>query len=385
MPPPPQANLGARRIDELEGLRGLLALWVVVSHVVCLCGLDAVRPALVPRSIWEWLVYAGTAVNVFVILSGFAIFKMLRATPPGYGAFVTGRAFRLFPVYLTCLALTLALISVSGFVSSTAPWHSTDYFQRWTSDLANVRAHWPVQLALQLPLLHGLAPPGWPPPQGISDVLPPAWSATLEWQFYLVAPALLSFGPGRRGGRFLAGLLALAVVAALFLAADDMTYGGFLGLKLWLFVVGMISAFLHGTHDAAASAMPRWWWLPGFALAAFLTYVFHDPAPLLWLAAFAVIFAPHQPLAAAGSWLLTRRPLLWLGRISYSLYLLHWPLLVGGLALVLRLAPGIKGTTAAVWLLAAGLPVILLLAGRLHAKLEAPLMRYGRRLAGRTV
>ena len=74
------------------------------------------------------------------------------------------------------------------------------------------------------------------------------------------------------------------------LAADDMTYGGFLGLKLWLFVVGMISAFLHGTHDAAASAMPRWWWLPGFALAAFLTYVFHDPAPLLWLAAFAALF-----------------------------------------------------------------------------------------------
>jgi len=180
-------------------------------------------------------------------------------------------------------------------------------------------------------------------------------------------------------------LLAVAVVAALLFAANGLTYGGFLGLKLWLFALGMISAFLHGTHDVAASAKPREWWLPGFALAAFLTYVFHDPAPLLWLAAFAVIFAPHQALAVAGSWLLTRRPLLWLGRISYSLYLLHWPLLVGGLAFVLRLAPGIKGPAAAGWLLAAVLPVILLLAGRMHVKLEAPLMRYGRRLAGRTV
>ena len=212
MPPAPAARPGARRIDELEGLRGLLALWVALSHLACLCGLDALRPALVRPGIWEWLLYAGPAVDVFIILSGFAIFKLLQGPPLGYRAFYTGRAFRLFPVYLTCLALTVALLALSHSVAVAAPWHATGYFQRWVAGLSTLQAHGPAQLGLQLPLLHGLTPPGWPPPAGIVDFLPPAWSATLEWQFYLVAPALLALSRGPRRGLCLGPLPRAAVV-----------------------------------------------------------------------------------------------------------------------------------------------------------------------------
>ena len=385
MTPPPSVSPGARRIDELEGLRGLLALWVAGSHVVCLCGLDASRPAWVPRSVWEWLVYAGTAVNAFVILSGFAIFKMLRSSPPSYRAFLTGRAFRLFPVYLTCFALALVLVPTSAQVAATAPWHGTDYFHRWAADLALLQTHWFSQLALQLPLLQGLATAGWPAPRLVTDVLPPAWSATLEWQFYLIAPLLLSYGPDRRSRTFLAALLAIGVVIALLLMANGATYGGFLGLKLWLFALGILSAHLHSGLDPAEPRAPRFWWLPAGAVGALLTYVFHDPAPLIWLAVFAVVLAPQSLFATGLGGLLRRRPLLWLGRISYSLYLLHWPLLVGAVALLLRFSPAIPARSAATALLLVALPAILGLAGLLHTKIEAPLMSYGRRLSRRQV
>ena len=382
MPPASAARPGARRIDELEGLRGLLALWVAVSHVACLCGLDALRPALARKGLWEWLFYAGPAVDVFIILSGFAIFKMLRRSPLGYGAFFTGRAFRLFPVFLTCLALAAALTPLSQWVAGAAPWHTTGYFQRWAAGLSILREHWPAQLGFQAPLLQGLVPPGWLPPQGVVDFLPPAWSATLEWQFYLVAPVLVALGLGPRGGRFLALLLGLALIAAFLSAAVGVTYPGFIGLKLWFFVVGMISAHVHERLPYASAEWQRWWWLPALALGAALTVIARSPAIAIWLLTFGAV-ASAANRVVVWRWLLTRRPMLWLGRISYSLYLLHWPVLVIVLAMVLRFFPGISGPAAAGLILVAGLPVVLGLAGRLHVWLEAPLMRLGRQLAGR--
>ena len=176
----------------------------------------------------------------------------------------------------------------------------------------------------------------------------------------------------------------LALGAARLAAAGGWVYPGFIGLKLWLFVLGMISAHVHECLASAPSGKPHRWGLPALGLAALLTWFIRNPAVLIWLLTFGAIVSTKNR-GAGWRWFLTRRPLLRLGRISYSLYLLHWPLLVGALALILWFAPTISGPAAAGWMLVAGLPLVLILAGRLHTWLEAPLMRLGRRLSARQV
>lgn len=94
MPSPP-----TNRILEFEGLRGLLAWWVVVSHALFAAGftLDTL-----PRGI-RILAHGDYAVDVFIILSGFVIFKLLREGKEPWRVFMVRRVFRLFPVYLLCL------------------------------------------------------------------------------------------------------------------------------------------------------------------------------------------------------------------------------------------------------------------------------------------
>lgn len=71
----------ARKLPELEGLRGLLALWVATSHILCWCGLAGLPVPHLLSGLWANFVYAQPSVDVFVILSGFAIFHLLHEKP----------------------------------------------------------------------------------------------------------------------------------------------------------------------------------------------------------------------------------------------------------------------------------------------------------------
>ena len=378
------AHPGESRIRALEGLRGLLALWVTVSHVICLCGLDESVPAYVRKSFWQWLAYAGPAVDVFIILSGFAIFKMLRNSSYSYGPFLLNRTFRIFPVYLTCLALAFMTSGLSQSLYATAPWHLTAYFQRAPAGLGAALAHWPAQLGCQRTLFQGLAPSTWPPPDGIVDFLPPAWSATLEWQFYLIAPALVPLCSGRAGSWLLAALLAFALCGSLLLSSAGFTYGGFLGLKLWLFLLGMASGLLHERLPYTTRFQRRLMGSAALVGAVIITLTLHNPDAMLWVIVFAGVTTKDNRAAGLSRTVLTYGPLLWIGRISYSLYLVHWPLLTIGIWLLLQSHPAVSSPVAAAWLFCVGMPAIIGLAGGLHAWVEAPLMRLGRRFVARS-
>jgi len=109
---------------------------------------------------------------------------------------------------------------------------------------------------------------------------------------------------------------------------------------------------------------------------------------VIWMVAFCITTKAWEEclprvsrLAAAG---LNSRPAQWLGQISYSLYLLHWPLLIAAVCVSLRVWPDITRLRMLLIVSCAAFPIILLLSHLLHMLVERPMMRWGRRLSGRS-
>jgi peptidoglycan/LPS O-acetylase OafA/YrhL len=92
------------RFRGIEGMRGWLALIVLLAHLVTATGFTSVVPGLAflaPAS--------GQAVTVFIIISGFVIAHLRLSRGEPYPLYIARRALRLYPVYLVCLLLGLAV------------------------------------------------------------------------------------------------------------------------------------------------------------------------------------------------------------------------------------------------------------------------------------
>lgn len=91
----PERELKPRRIAPIEGLRGLLALCVVVYYALAASGLEAGW-----RGPFAVLASGLNAVDVFMIVSSFVIFFLLETAHERYFRFLFRRFVRLYPVYL---------------------------------------------------------------------------------------------------------------------------------------------------------------------------------------------------------------------------------------------------------------------------------------------
>jgi hypothetical protein len=100
-------------VPELDGLRGFLASWVCLIHLLTLCGITNFPLPHLAAVLWNQFIFGGPAVEVFIILSGFAITSLLHRKQPSYLDFVRERFFRLYPVYLICLLSGLVWIHPS--------------------------------------------------------------------------------------------------------------------------------------------------------------------------------------------------------------------------------------------------------------------------------
>lgn len=372
---------GGDRLQAIEGLRAYLALWVVVGHVLWAAGFkkeDFSGVALLIRT-------PEFAVDVFIIVSGFVIFLALDAKRDGYFQFVLRRFCRLFPLFILLFFVAIPVSTITMWNATHASQYLTpadmkfDQMLTWWENL-----HWHVPL--HLVMLHGAIPekllPGAP-----GAFLIPAWSVSLEWQFYLVAPLAFACATSPR---WLLRLALLAICAAMLFVdygdIDSVAYGAALPFHVEYFFIGGASYFLYKRR--AMFDRPDVWFGLACALAGSIYLlrglITWSPIPtLLWLAFLGLIL--EQPSSRARrvlSPLFTNPVAQFLGRISYSVYLSHMLIISVVQYVLLNAAPELSQNGHLAILLAATIGVTLPVSIALHRHVELPGIAFGRKVAG---
>lgn len=360
----------AGTIAEFEGLRGILALWVVFGHWATSITLS-LRP--LRQNLWDV-----QAVDVFIILSGFVITLLLHRAPTDYRRYITRRWFRIAPVYLTVLIVAAWLLPVTGAILEQAPVGEMSAVRQGIN--TETQANFWSDFLWHLTMLHGLVPLAERQYAAYAFV-GQAWSIALEWQFYLLAPLFLALV--RRVREPLA-LLALLALSGGLMVVGPYFSPAFLGNKLPLFALGAGSYALW--HHYATRPLPFTPLLRRClsGLLILLCLASRQDAllgPALWLAVFHCLLATRaapDALEARLTAILRSRPLQFLGGISYTLYLTHFLVLTSGLWLLQPAADNPRLFAFA--LLAYLLPVSLAVAWLVSSRIERPMMALGRRL-----
>jgi peptidoglycan/LPS O-acetylase OafA/YrhL len=370
------------RLRALDGLRGMLALYILAGHMA---------PFLLLPTPFGWLAgvlsHGRAAVELFFVLSGMVILRSLGlGESEGVSArqFLAARAGRLLPVYLIALAVAAAVLCL-GDPLALMPWLAATGAAR---DIAEPvwPQPWLGHIAAHLTLTQGILPPAVLPNAEFS-ILGPAWSLSTEWQFYLLVAAILAFGPNRprHGDSWRPFLLCVTAAGLIGLAMDALPPvwqpgRAFLPHEAWYFALGIASHAWRITRGRAA----RGWWC--LAAVSIVGLAWHQTpltswiVPAIWASC---LFCdaprpplPLRPLAA----LLNGAPLQWVGGISYPLYLIHAPI---QRLLMLAVAPVADGRWAMFSLIWGPLAVLLPFAAAyaLHRWVEVPCWQWSRRRA----
>ena len=298
-------------LASLDGLRGLAVLAVMLFH-----------------SEFTWMRGGFLGVSLFFTLSGFLIGSLVlrewaRTDRLDLVAFWRRRFRRLLPAALICIAFALVLgqyafgPSEASHVGGDAL-ASLGYVANWRF-LASGQSYGSL-FSAPSPLQH-------------------FWSLAIEEQFYLFFP-LLAVGLLRFGRKWFAtGMVAISVAAVVIArastSADRVYYGT--DTRAAELAIGVLLAVWYVRRSGRTRRPPRWTlWLGPLALASTITLWVRMSQGDDWLrtGGFAIVAGTSAALILGAvrrgplSRLLSIAPLAFVGRISYGLYLYHWPLFI---------------------------------------------------------
>ena len=308
---------------DIDGLRAIAVVSVVLHHAF-------------PEQIKGGFV----GVDIFFVISGYLISSIiltgLQKQRFSFADFYVRRIKRIFPALFLVLATVLVLgwfhllpvdykevgkhiVAGSLFVSNFAFWSEAGYF-----DAASANK----------PLLH-------------------LWSLAIEEQFYMLWPLILwaIYRWRLNALRWIAVLLLISFAVNLFLVQDHLTAAFYNpAARFWELLVGAMLAAMH-VHKVGLESMFRrsseghegaltphslvhsnvLAWVGAGLLAAVLMAVNPERRfPGWWAVAptlGAVLLIAAGPQAWFNRHVLASKPFVWIGLISYPLYLWHWPLL----------------------------------------------------------
>jgi peptidoglycan/LPS O-acetylase OafA/YrhL len=380
------ANPSVRlHLAHVEGLRALAAYVVYINHAYAQVWVDGEMVAP-PKAFspFSYSMIAGhLAVTVFIVISGFCLTLPVVSAGGelrgGTMAFLRRRARRILPPYYGAVALCMLLIwTIIGRRTGTL----------WDVPIS-VKDHFAVGVLSHVFLVQDLF--------GTSEINYVFWSIAVEWQIYLLFPTLVSCW--RRRGAAVTVASALVVGYAVRFAFRDTRIARAAPHYLGLFALGMMAAYVvrgSGVGYARMRERVPWGWLSGLSFLAASVVVGRwgwEPAPGLvslldlpvaigTMALLVLTSCVGRPSVVTNA--LSWKPLVFIGTFSYSVYLIHAPLLQILWQYVLR--PAHVGRSAMfVALMIPGALVVLAASNLFFRILEEPFMgQSGRKAALRS-
>ena len=376
------------RLPQLDALRGLAACSVVVSHYLIVLKNSAAYGAALPwvrrlaftplRILWA----GHSAVVFFFVLSGFVLYLLLERSQLPFTAYVGKRITRLYIPYLMAIALGVLgeAVLYRGTMSGLGSW--INEFWSWPITLGSVFHHvlflgefnsnhydftiWTLvqemRISLVFPLIYLLVKRlRW-------------WKALLPFLMLSAAAIAMRFA-ALNGWMHFAGVATGGHLTAYALTAE----------YLLAFAAGALLACHRGRICAAYNALsPSFRLIIGLAALGFYIYgskigaatgsnvMVASDWPILSGATLLLLVAAFDPRVS--DWL-TLRPFLYLGRVSYSLYLFHPLILLAALH-------ALYGTVPLGWLLAVSFVITFAITDVLYRLVERPAIHLSRWSAG---
>jgi peptidoglycan/LPS O-acetylase OafA/YrhL len=313
-PTRPETPMPRQCRPDIQGLRAIAVLLVVLYHV----GVPSITGG-----------YVG--VDVFFVISGFLITGQLvrevqRTGRISFLSFYAGRIRRLLPAATVVALVTLAAARLWGSV-----------FQIQSTG-------WDAILTALYGINYRLAGKGisYQQAAGPESPLQHFWSLAVEEQFYVLWPLVIALCvlAGRRHLRgLLAAVLVVACALSLYLSvtvtASNAPLAYFsIQTRAWELGAGAVIALLAGR----LARLPGWASAPlswlGLAAIVWSGLVYTDETPFPGSAALVPVLGTVTVIAAgchqarhSAELILGLRPMQGIGKVSYSWYLWHWPLI----------------------------------------------------------
>lgn len=291
-------------LPKLDALRAIAALMVLFSHYL----IDVKAPFRFD--------YGGYGVQIFFVISGFLITSILLSQKEKVqlpkrkliGSFIVKRVLRLFPVYYIVLTV-LFVLSVFGnlWICEEGDW--VHYFT-YTQNYIFFTKGW------QSPLLNH------------------TWSLAVEEQFYLIWPFIILLIPRRHELKILLSIFILGIVSRVYFQGFYPVTGTVKGMTIIHFDMlgaGALMAWISYRNIESVINILRRWTPYLFVAAAIgsgiLAYkgisdAYYMPLCILVMSA-SIVFISTQEMKFPLNPILRVKPLHYLGKISYGIYLYH--------------------------------------------------------------